>query len=166
MRRACGTAYVGRSIPLEPVLNHRDWKPFYSHEYCANLITRLTSVDHTEACFKAGMSIVFKEHRGIITSWLNMLECTTESGHDLATYVFSLALYKSNSGAANDATAWRLLRKLEGDKEVPAAKTARWKKQTYAWRHRAIRVVLQHDLVLPRRATRPALPLLASSVPC
>ena len=95
---------MGQSIPLEPVLNRVAWEPYYSREYHANLITMLASVGHTEACFKAGMSIVFKEHRGIITSWLNMLECTTESGHDLATYVFSLALYRSNNGAANDAT--------------------------------------------------------------
>ena len=105
-----------------------------------------------EACFKAGMSAIFKEDHGTVMPWLDMLERATESGHDLATYVFSLALYKSNSGAANDATAWRLLRKLEGDKEVPAAKTARWKKQTYARCHRAIRVVLLDDLVLPHHA--------------
>ena len=132
MRRVCGTAYVGRSIPLELVLNHHDWKPFYSHEYCANLITRLASVGHTEACLKARMSVVFKQDRGTVTPWLDMLEHAAESSHDLATYVFSLALYRSNTGATNDATAPRLLRKVEGDEEGSATTNATWKNQTCA----------------------------------
>jgi hypothetical protein len=52
-----------------------------------NLISSLASVGHTEACFKAGMSAIFKEDCGTITPWLDMLEHTTELGHDLATYV-------------------------------------------------------------------------------
>ena len=132
MQRACSDAYVGQSIPVEPVMQHVGWEPFYSCEYCANLITRLTSVDHTEACFKAGMSAVFKEGRGTVTPWLDMLEHTAESGHDLVTYVFSLALYRSTTGAANDATARRLLWKVEGDEEGPVATNVTWKNQTCA----------------------------------
>ena len=110
--------------------------------------------------------MVFKQDRGTVTPWLDMLEHAAESGHDLATYVFSLALYRSTIGAANDATARRLLRKVEGDEEGLAATNVTWKNQTCARCHQAISVVLQDDLVLARHGTRPALPRLASSVPC
>ena len=68
-----------------------------------------------EAYFKVGMSTVFKEDRGTVTPWLNMLEHAVESGHELATYVLSLVFHRSNSGDANDATAQRLLWMVECD---------------------------------------------------
>ena len=63
-----------------------------------NLITRLTSVGHPEACFKARMSAVFVEDHSTITPQLDMLERAAESGHELAMYVLSLVLDRSNSG--------------------------------------------------------------------
>ena len=130
-----------------------------------NLITRLTSISHPEACFKVGMSAVFVEDYGIITPWLDMLERTAESGQELAMYVLSLVLHRSNSGAANNATAQRLLRKVECDEVGLAAKNAVWKNKNCARCRQQARVVLQDDLVVPRRAVRPDLPPLAHLVP-
>jgi len=158
MRRACGDAYVGRSIPLERVLRHCHKEPYYTHEYRANLITRLASVGHPEACFKAGMSAIFVEDRGIITPRLHMLERAAESGHEVATYVLSLVMYSSNSGAANDAKAQRLLQKVEGDEAGPAAKNATWKNTKAAWRRHQAVMALQDDLVVPHAARLAGLP--------
>ena len=107
-----------------------------------NLITRLTSVSHPEAYFKAGMSIVFMEDRDTVMPWLDMLERAAESGHELATYILSLVLHRSNSGAANDATAQRLLRKVECDEVGLAAKNAMWKNKNCARCRQQARVVL------------------------
>ena len=81
------------------------------------------------------MSVIFVEDRGTITPWLDMLERAAELGHELATYVLSLVLHRSNSGAANDATTRWLLRKVECDDEAgPTAKNAIWKNKNYARR--------------------------------
>ena len=118
------------------------WEPFSSCEYRVNLITRLASIGHPEACFKAGMFIIFMEDRGTVTPWLDMLEHAAESGHELAMYVLSLVLHRSNSGATNDTTARRLLRKVECDEVGPTAKNAMWKNKNCAQRHQQARVVL------------------------
>ena len=68
------------------------------------------------------MSAIFVEDHGTVTPWLDMLEHAAESGHELAMYVLSLVLHRSNSGAANDATDWRLLWKVKCDKAGPTAK--------------------------------------------
>ena len=62
------------------------------------------------------MSTIFVEDHGTVTPWLDMLEHAAESGHELATYVLSLVLHRSNSSDANDATAQRLLWMVECDK--------------------------------------------------
>ena len=105
------------------------------------------------------------EDRGIITPWLDMLERAAELRHELATYVLSLVLHRSNNGTANDATARRLLRKVKCDEAGLAAKNAAWKNKNCARRHQQARVVLQDDLVVPRRAARPDLPPLAHPMP-
>jgi len=105
------------------------------------------------------------EDRGIITPWLDMLERAAELRHELATYVLSLVLHRSNNGTANDATARRLLRKVKCDEAGPATKNARWKNKSGARHRQQARVVLQDDLVVPRRAARPNLPPLAPPVP-
>jgi len=112
------------------------WEPFYSHKYRANLITKLTNVGHPVACFKARMSTVFLEDRGTVTPWLDML------GMNWLRMCLSLVLHRSNSGATNDATARRLLRKVECDEAGSAAKNATWKNKNCAWRRQQARVVL------------------------
>ena len=117
------------------MLWHVGKEPFYSREYRVNLITRLASVSHPEACFKARMSAIFVEDHGTIMPWLDMLERATESGHKLVMYVHYLMLHSSNSSATNDATARRMLRKVECDEAGPTAKNATWKSKNYARHH-------------------------------
>ena len=50
-------------------------------------------------------------------------------------YVFTLVLYRSNTGGGNDDIARRLLRELKGvDKAGLVALS--WKNQTYMWCHK------------------------------
>jgi hypothetical protein len=60
--------------------------------------------------------------------WLDMLERSVTAGHDVAAFVLSLVLHRSNSGADNDNIARRLLRKVEGDEAGPAV-TVTWKNE-------------------------------------
>ena len=83
------------------------WNRFYDHEYHAKLIARLASVGNPEACFYAGMRGVFVEDRTMLMSWLDVLECSATAGHDVATFVLSLVLHRSNSGADNGNIARR-----------------------------------------------------------
>ena len=132
MRRVCGEAVVGRSIPLRRVLlrgmQRGIWKQFYDHEYCAKLIIRLASFGNPEACFYAGMHTVFVEDRDALMPRLDMLEHSTVVGHDVVVFVLSLMLHMSNSGAGNDNIVRRLLRKVEGD-EVSLAANVAWKNE-------------------------------------
>ena len=82
-----------------------DLKQFYDHEYRTKLIARLASVGNPEACFYAGMRVVFVEDHNALMPRLNMLERSTTAGHDVAAFVLSLVLHRSNSGAGNDNIA-------------------------------------------------------------
>ena len=77
MRRVCGDAVVGRSIPLWWVLLHGKqlgtWNRFYDHEYRAIVIARLASVGNLEACFYARMRIVFVEDHSALMPWQAMM---------------------------------------------------------------------------------------------
>ena len=86
-------------------MHHGTWKQFYDHEYRAKLITRLASVGNPEACFYAGMRAVFVEDCTILMPWLDMLERYVVASHDVAAFVLSLVLHRSNSGAGNDNIA-------------------------------------------------------------
>jgi hypothetical protein len=50
------------------------------------------------------------------------------AGHDVAAFVLSLVLHRSNSGADNDNIAQRWLRKVEGDETGPAMNVT-WKNE-------------------------------------
>lgn len=158
---------MGRSINLDRVL-WRQVEPtgalYYSHDYHVNLITKLASVDHPEACFKASLSDVYVEGHNTITPWAEMLKATTHFGHEDAKYVHALVLYRANTGAVVDNEARQLLWEVEGDESGPRATTTTWKNQNCAGhRHNAKRRLLD-DLVLPQ-AKRLHLPLVAKLVP-
>jgi hypothetical protein len=111
MRRVCGDAVVGRSVPLRQVLLRGiqlgTWNRFYNHEYHAKLIARLASVSNSEARFYTGMSAVFVEDRSVLMPQLDMLERSTIAGHDVATFVLFFVLHRSNSGAGSENLAQR-----------------------------------------------------------
>jgi hypothetical protein len=78
------------------------------------------------------MHAVFMEARSTLMSQLDMLERSTTVGHDVAAFVLSLVLHRSNSGASNDNIALRWLRKVEGDKAGLAA-IVTWKNEICTW---------------------------------
>ena len=90
--------------------------------------TRLASVGNPEACFYAGMHTVFVEDHTALMSWLDMLERSPAVGHDVAAFVLSLVLHRSNSGAGNDNIARWWLRKVKGD-EAGLAVNVTWKNE-------------------------------------
>jgi len=67
------------------------------------------------------MRVIFVEDRSALMPWLDMLERSTMASHDVAAFVLSLVLHRSNSGAGNDNIARRLLRKVECDEAGLAA---------------------------------------------
>jgi len=68
------------------------------------------------------------EDHNVLMPWLDMLERSTTVGHDVATFVLSLMLHRSNSGAGNDNIVWWLLRKVEGDEAGPVVNVT-WKNE-------------------------------------
>ena len=72
------------------------------------------------------MHAIFMEDRTTLMSWLDMLERSTMAGHDVAAFVLSLVLHRSNRGAGNNNIARWLLRKVEGDEAGPAMNVT-WK---------------------------------------
>jgi hypothetical protein len=65
------------------------------------------------------MRAIFVEDRSALMPWLNMLERYAKVGHDIATFVLSLVLYRSNSGDGNNNIALQWLRSK-------VMKRARW----------------------------------------
>jgi len=108
------------------------WNRFYDHEYGAKLIVRLANVSNPEACFYAGMHAIFMEDYSMLMPWLDMLEHTAMAGHDVAAFVLSLVLHRSNSSASNDNIARCFLRKVKGDEAGPAANVT-WKNEICTW---------------------------------
>jgi hypothetical protein len=133
------------------------WNRFYDHEYRAKLIARLASAGNPEACFYAGMCAVFMEDRTVLMPRLDMLERSTMAGHDVATFVLSLMLHRSNSDADSDNIAWWWLRKVEGDETGPAVNVT-WKNVICTW------CLQQTMLMLEDFAGRPA-PVQPSPLP-
>ena len=74
------------------------------------------------------MRAIFVEDRGALMLRLDMLERSTMVGHDVATFVLSLLLHRSNSGAGNDNIARQVLRKVKGDKASLEANVT-WKNE-------------------------------------
>jgi len=79
------------------------------------------------------MRVVFMEDYTALMPWLDMLECSTMAGHDVAVFVLSLVLHRSNSGASNDNIARRWLRKVKGDEAGPVVNVT-WKNEICTWR--------------------------------
>jgi hypothetical protein len=72
------------------------------------------------------MCAVFMEDRSKLMMWLDMIEHSAVAGHDVAAFVLTLVLHRSNSGVSNDNIAQWWLSKVEGD-EVGLAAKLMWK---------------------------------------
>ena len=74
------------------------------------------------------MHAIFVEDHTTLMPWLDMVERSAAAGHDVATFVLSLVLHRSNSSVGNDNIARRWLRKVEGDEACPEANVM-WKNE-------------------------------------
>ena len=79
------------------------------------------------------MCAIFVEDRSALMSQLDMFEHSAVAGHDVAAFVLSLVLHRSNSGAGNNNIARRWLMKVEGDEAGPEANVT-WKNEKYTRR--------------------------------
>jgi hypothetical protein len=70
----------------------------------------LTGLIHLEACFLSEIKAFFIEHRGY-----NDLRRAAKGGHNAATYLYAILLYRDNGGAAADDTAKWYMRQVAGD---------------------------------------------------
>ena len=69
--------------------------------------------------------MVLVEMCGDLRPSLDMLECASRAGHQIAMYVLAVYKYRPNSGAEEDASAMELFRKIEGD-DARAGAPATW----------------------------------------
>jgi hypothetical protein len=60
----------------------------------------LSGLGNPEACFLSGIKAFFIKHRGY-----NDLRRIAEGGHDAASYLYVILLYKENGGSTTDDTA-------------------------------------------------------------
>jgi hypothetical protein len=98
MRRVCGHCDVGRRLSIEGIRNEISW--VWNPTAYKAFFAMLTGLGHPEACFLSGIKAFFIEHRGY-----NDLQRATEEGHNAATYLYAILLYRDNGGAAADDTA-------------------------------------------------------------
>ena len=98
----------------------------------ALLTTRLANMGNLEAYILTGLHPIFVKARRSLMPPIERLEHSTKAGHKLGMNVFTLVLYRPNTGGGNDDIAQCLLRELEGADKAGLASLP-WKNQTYTW---------------------------------
>jgi len=108
MRAACGDRAVGRRVALEREAAAMLWSD--AERYLA-VVGSLSATGNPEACFLAGVALVFA-HRRARPRGAELLGQAAAAGHKVAAYVLALVLYKAGdaSGAAT-----RHIRQVEGE---------------------------------------------------
>jgi hypothetical protein len=69
----------------------------------------LSGLGNPEACYLSGIKAFFIEHRGY-----NDLRHAAEGGHDAATYLYAILVYRDNGGAAVDDATKGYMRRVAG----------------------------------------------------
>jgi hypothetical protein len=77
----------------------------------------LSGLGNPEACFLSGIKAFFIEPKGY-----DDLQRAAEGGHDAATYLYAILLYRDNGGAAADDNAKGYMRRVAGG----GSTTSRW----------------------------------------
>ena len=106
MHHICGDPAVGQRLALDQVRRGRmgaDPINYYA------LLASLTQVSNPEACFPTEMQTIFMEKRGP-QPCLDDLTHATDGGHNLATYLVTILLYRHNGGANDNDTVRRYMR--------------------------------------------------------
>jgi hypothetical protein len=125
MWQVCRMPEVSWSLVVHPLLPIGSWDLYYNNGFRQNLIINLSKVGNPVACFFAGMRVVLVEVCGDLRPSLDMLECSTKVGHQVAMYVLAVYKYRPNSGAEEDASAMEVFRKIKGD-DAGAGAPATW----------------------------------------
>jgi hypothetical protein len=113
--RVCGHDDIGRCLSIKGIRDEISW--VWDPTAYKAFLAMLTDLANPEACFFSGIKAVFMENRG-----RNNLRRAVEGGHDVATYLYTIFLYKDNGGAAADNTAKRYMRQVAGGDST----TSRW----------------------------------------
>ena len=101
MRRICGNPAIGRRMVLDQCRHGLGWDDVGN--YYA-LLSSLTQLGNSEACFLIGIPMVFEETH-MSQPCLDDLACAADSGHNLAAYLVTILLYRHNGDARDDDTA-------------------------------------------------------------
>jgi hypothetical protein len=107
MRHVCGHDDVGRHLSVEGIRDEISW--VWNHTAYKAFLAMLSGLGNPEACFLSGIKAFFIEHRGY-----NDLRRAAEGGHDVATYLYAISLYRDNGGAAAADTAKGYMRRVVG----------------------------------------------------
>jgi hypothetical protein len=104
MHRVCGHGDVGRRLLIEGIRDEISW--VWNPTAYKAFLAMLSDLRNPEACFLSGIKAFFIKHRGY-----NDLRCAAEGGHDVATYLYAILLYRDNGGATADDTAKGYMRR-------------------------------------------------------
>jgi hypothetical protein len=115
MHRVCSHGDVDRRLSIEGIRDEISsvWNPTAYKAFLA----MLTGHGNPEACFLSGIKAFFIEHRRY-----NDLRRAAEGGHDAASYLCAILLYRDNGGAAADDTKGYMRRVAGGSSTT----SSRW----------------------------------------
>jgi hypothetical protein len=130
MHRICGNLAIGRRVALDQCRRGLGWDDV--SDYYA-LLSSLTQLDNSEACFLTKIPMVFEETH-MPQPCLDDLAHATDGGLNLASYLVTILLYRHNGDAHNDDTTRRYMRRVEGKEESWAAIVADQQVGGYATR--------------------------------
>jgi TPR repeat protein len=105
MRCVCGHSDVGRRLSIEGIRDEISW--VWNPTAYEAFLAMLSGLGNPEACFLSGIKAFFIEHRGY-----NDLRRAAEGGHDAATYLYAILLYRDNGGVAAADTAKGYMRRV------------------------------------------------------
>jgi hypothetical protein len=92
MRCMCSHGDVGRRLSIEGIRDKISW--VWNPTAYKAFLALLSGLKNLEACFLFGIKAFFIKHRGY-----NDLRRAAEGGHDAATYLYAILLYKDNGGS-------------------------------------------------------------------
>jgi hypothetical protein len=107
MHRVYSHGDIDRRLSIEGIRDEISW--VWNPTTYKAFLALLSGLGNPEACFLSGIKAFFIEHRGY-----NDLRHTSEGGHDAATYLYAILLYRDNGGVAADDIAKGYMRRVAG----------------------------------------------------
>ncbi|KAF8661455.1 hypothetical protein HU200_057040 [Digitaria exilis] len=120
-----------RSLPATCKQMHRSCTSAHANNVDAHnfglfrdtLLANLTrdTVGNPDACYLAGLREVFVDNHATLRPSPQLLERAAEVGHQLASYMLGICLYRRTSNAGDDDHTFWLIRKVQRDEDTGAA---------------------------------------------